>query len=153
MYSSADLPASRFAAPCRCRPASARPRRPPRVLQRVAGVAPADVEDLPALWRADRRGSRLPAQRLSAALASQATEVGIGLHDHLRAHDRVSRAAQLGADNRIAARLGWRDERLGEPVGHDILLDAHCGHPEGVDHVVRAQLEVQLAIDRHVQLG
>ena len=132
--------------------------------ERVAAAAARLREDLLArgglLRRAPRRRRRplLPALRRPRPPPRppdrrSTCRILLGLDDDGRAHRRVADAAQLGADQRVAA-LAVRGRRdVGRQPGNDVLLHPPLGDPEGVDDVERLHRELDLAIHRDVELG
>src|SRR5581483_11210982 len=81
-----------------------------------------------------------------------ALEVAGRLRDDLEPHVRVLQSAVLGTEAPVRARLLDRDVQVVGLARDHVLLARDLGYPERVDHVGRGQLEVDLRVDRHVDL-
>lgn len=65
----------------------------------------------------------------------------------------MSEAAQLRAEDGVAAGLRRREVDVGRLAGHGVLLQAHLGYGEAVDDVLRMQREIDFASDGQDELA
>src|SRR5881394_340498 len=68
-------------------------------------------------------------------------------------HRSVAEATELGANQLVSACLVRGNSRGRGYPRHVVFLDPPLGHPEGMDYVERVHFELDLAVERDVQLA
>ena len=92
--------------------------------------------------------------RNAGFLGDPGIEIVLADHFNRPLHRGMLQAAQFGAAHFEIAQLGGGDAQVAHKLisaGQRILFDAKFGHPEGMDHVGRRQVQDSLFVFGHIQ--